>query len=185
MLRIKFFENPKLGAPELEIAGENTLEIADKYLLQTAAVGHYKSNWGRMNRTMMILKLPKWGIIKNKAMLSSAFFCDSLVKNGLAEWIEFSEEEFNPKNAVAKIRIRNGTKITEESLRKRSESKKANYAAKPEEEKARIRANIRAGLLKGRAAAREEKLRARRIARGDLPASQAEIPDWFEPDLFK
>ena len=180
MLKIKFFANFPLMLPEMEVSGENTLEIAEKYLQQSPVLADYKTIHGRMLRTIKKMELPTWGVINNKRMQSSAYLCDAFVRNGYAVWVEFSPEEFDPRNAVSRIRKKNFRYERTQAIRTRqSESAKKVFE---ENRDFRIK-KMQEGRKRKRMEQEltpEETTRQRRIARGALPRSADEIPDWFQ-----
>lgn len=185
MLKIKFYLNFSLMLPEMEISGENTLEIAEKYLQQSPVLANYKTIHGRMLRTIKIMELPTWGIINNKRMQSSAYLCDVFVRNGLAAWLEFSPEEFDPRKAVSRIRSKNYKyERTAECRARHSETAKKTFAENREERIKKMQ-DGRKRKRQEQEQTPEERKRQRRIDRGALPKSADEIPDWFQaPDDF-
>lgn len=197
MLKLKIYANENLQIPETVMEADNTVDLIDPVLLESPMTGHYKGIYGRLRRAARYTGLPMWGVLRNKAYQSSAFLVDQMVKNGLAEWIEFDAELFNPANAVHRKRQKqmdnNQAKARigrNEYLANMSDEEKASWGAAisagwakwrekklvetplPEAEKLR--------LAEERKQKRLERKLARQIASGRVPASADEIPEWFK-----
>ena len=176
---------------------DNTVDIIDPVLQESPMTGHYKGIYGRLRRAARYTGLPMWGVLRNKAYQSSAFLVDQMVRNELAEWIEFDAELFDPAKAILRKRKKQIFDNREKSNEKRRETI-ANMSA---EDRARWGAAISAGWAKRRAKKlaempvdeveklrlaeerkqkRLEKKLARQIASGRVPASAEEIPEWFK-----
>ena len=184
MLKIKIKAQPALEMPETILEAEDTLKLLEPYLAQ-ANVKKYKTIYGRLRRAAMAIGVPVWGILRNKAYQSSAFLCDQMVQLGLAEWIIYNSDDFNPKNALNKKRSLNlGDRKKSEEFRKNlSENKKKFYANMSEERRLAFSQKMREVAIeriKKKAAEKAEtkKEKAKKAA-GKLPPSQEAIPDWF------
>lgn len=183
MLKVKIYANEALQIPETVMEADNTVELIDPVLLSSPATGHYKGIYGRLRRAARYTGLPMWGVLRNKAYQSSAFLVDQMVKNGLAEWLEFDAELFNPANAVHRKR----QKQMDNNQAKAQAGRLEYFATMTEDDRARWGAAISAGRAKSKAKKlaelaekKEEKKQARRIASGRVPASADEIPEWFK-----
>lgn len=196
MLKLKIYANEKLQIPETVMEADNTVDLIDPVLMESPMTGHYKGIYGRLRRAARYTGLPMWGVLRNKAYQSSAFLVDQMVKNGLAEWIEFNSELFDPANAVHRKRQKQM-----DNNQKKAQAGRLEYFAKmTEDDRARWGAAVSAGWAKSRAKKlaepidEAEKLRlaeerkqkrlerklARQIASGRVPASAEEIPEWFK-----
>lgn len=197
MLKLKIYANENLQIPETEMEADNTVDLIDPVLLESPATGHYKGIYGRLRRAARYTGLPMWGVLRNKAYQSSAFLVDQMVKNGLADWIEFDAELFDPANAVHRKR----QKQMDNNQAKAQAGRLEYFATMTEDDRARWGAAVSAGHAKSRAKKlaempideteklrlaeerkqkRLEKKLARQIASGRVPASAEEIPDWFK-----
>ena len=197
MLKLKIYANENLQIPERVMEADNTVDIIDPVLQESPMTGHYKGIYGRLRRAARYTGLPMWGVLRNKAYQSSAFLVDQMVRNELAEWIEFDAELFDPAKAILRKRKKQIFDNREKSNEKRRETI-ANMSA---EDRARWGAAISAGWAKRRAKKlaempvdeveklrlaeerkqkRLEKKLARQIASGRVPASAEEIPEWFK-----
>jgi hypothetical protein len=152
MLRLKIYKNELLLMPEVELTGNNTMELMDPYLRQCPLTAKYQTIYGRLRRAARYAGIPMWGILRNKAMQSSAFLVDQMVKLGMAEWLEFNEEEFNPRTAIGKMRNTrlNQHPKTEEHLEKLRQSHAVMYKNMTEEQKEKRSAALKAGWAKRR-----------------------------------
>lgn len=180
MLKIKIKEQPALGMPETILEAENTLKLLEPYLEQ-ANVKTYKTIYGRLRRAAMAMGVPVWGILRNKAFQSSAFLCDQMVQLGLAEWIIFNSEDFDPRVAKSKYRSANlGDREKPEDFRqKQSEIKKNYYATLPQEMRTEFNQRMRDGWARRRERLAQEKENKNKKAAGKLPPSPDAVPDWF------
>lgn len=153
MLRLKIYKNELLQMPETELAGENTTELLDPYLTQCQLTKQYKTIYGRLRRAARYAGIPMWGILRNKALQSSAFLADQMVKLGMAEWLEFNEDQFNPRKAIGHMRNQrlNQEPKTEEHLEKLRQSHAVMYQNMTEEQKAKRNAALKAGWERRRA----------------------------------
>ena len=205
MLKLKIYANENLQIPETVMEADNTVDLIDPVLLSSPMTGHYKGIYGRLRRAARYTGLPMWGVLRNKAYQSSAFLIDQMVKNGLAEWLEFDAELFNPAEAI----LRKRKKQIADSKEKACSRRREYFSNMTEEDRARWGAAVSAGWAKSRAKKlaetaetaetetlidEAEKLRlaeerkqkrlerklARQIASGRVPASAEEIPDWFK-----
>lgn len=197
MLKLKIYANENLQIPETVMEADNTVDLIDPVLQKSPITGHYKGIYGRLRRAARYTGLPMWGVLRNKAYQSSAFLVDQMVKNELAEWVEFDAELFDPAKAILRKRKKQILDSREKSNEKRRETI-ANMSA---EDRARWGAAISAGWAKRRAKKlaempvdeveklrlaeerkqkRLEKKLARQIASGRVPASAEEIPEWFK-----
>jgi hypothetical protein len=197
MLKLKIYANENLQIPETVMEAENTVDLIDPVLLSSPMTGHYKGIYGRLRRAARYTGLPMWGVLRSKAFQSSAFLVDQMVKNGLAEWLIFDAELFDPVKAVrrkrqkqmdnnqAKARVgRNKylANLTAEDREKLGAAISAGHAKRkakkltkmPIDEAEKLR------LAEERKQKRLEKKLARQIASGRVPASADEIPDWFK-----
>ena len=93
-----------------------------------------------------------WGIIRNKALQSGAYLADQMVKIGMAEWIEFNEEQFNPQKAIGAMRNKrlNTKPRTTEHAAKLLQSQRAFHANVSQEKKEELNAAKSAGWAKRR-----------------------------------
>lgn len=241
MLKLKVYANENLQMPEKILAGENMIEVLDPYLKESPRTKQYTTPFGRLRRAARYAGIPMWGILRNKALQSGAFLADQMVKVGMAEWVEFNEEQFNPQKAIGAMRNKrlntkprtaehnakllqgqrafhanvteekkaalnaakragwakrrenpNAPKIikppqTEELRKKISETRKKQFAAMTEEQKAERSAKLKAGWAARRdrlaaeaEAKRQEEHRQKLIAAGRLPANDEQIPEWFK-----
>jgi hypothetical protein len=197
MLKLKIYANENLQIPETVMEADNTVDLIDPVLQESPLTGHYKGIYGRLRRAARYTGLPMWGVLRNKAYQSSAFLVDQMVRNELAEWIEFDAELFAPAKAILRKRKKQILDSREKSNAKRRETI-ANMSA---EDRARWGAAISAGWAKRRAKKlaempvdeveklrlaeerkqkRLEKKLARQVASGRVPASSEEIPEWFK-----
>lgn len=197
MLKLKIYANENLQIPETVMEADNTVDLIDPVLLESPATGHYKGIYGRLRRAARYTGLPMWGVLRNKAYQSSAFLVDQMVRNKLAEWIEFDAELFDPAKAILQKR----KKQTADSMEKAHAKRRETIANMSAEDRARWGAAISAGwakrrekklaempvdeveklrLAEERKQKRLEKKLARQIASGRVPASAEEIPDWFK-----
>lgn len=191
MLKLKIFANEALQMPETICEGRTTVELLDPYLLQSPVVGGYKIIYGRLRRAARYTGIPMWGIQKNKALQSSAYLADALVRHGLGEWIEFNESEFNPATALSAVRNTH----TAETRKQAHATRRETLALMSPEEKAAWGEAIREGHARKKKQLTEEEIeklkqerRAKRLAKklekaiaeGRVPASADEVPDWFK-----
>jgi hypothetical protein len=197
MLKLKIYANENLQTPEMVMEADNTVDLIDPVLLSSPMTGHYKGIYGRLRRAARYTGLPMWGVLRNKAYQSSAFLVDQMVRNGLAEWIEFDAELFNPAEALR----RKQRKQIADNQAKVQAGRLKYFANMTDEDRARWGAAISAGHAKSRAKKlaempvdeveklrlaeerkqkRLEKKLARQIASGRVPASADEIPEWFK-----
>lgn len=163
MLKIKIYATDALQMPEVVLEGKNTIELLDQYMLDSPVIGQYKTIYGRQRRTARYLGIPLWGVVRDKRLQTNAYLTDQMVKLGLAEWIEFNEDEFDPRKAIAAMRAKaNPHPRTEEDKRRISAQQKARFAAMTPEEKAKHSELMRAGWR-------------RRAERTDLPPRPPKI----------
>lgn len=184
MLKLKIYTNEILQVPETVCEGINTMELIDPWLKSSPVVGKYKIIFGRCRRACRYLNIPLWGVQKGKALQSTAYLAMQLVQNGLAEWVEFNEDEFDPAKAAVAIRLENSKNshlkpLSEQSLKQKSESMKRAWARRhamlaemTEEEKEKLKQE--------RLEKRLAKKLAKAIAEGRVPADAADVPDWFK-----
>ena len=153
MLQLKIYKNELLQMPETQLTGNNTMELMDPYLMQCPLTAKYQTIYGRLRRAARYAGIPMWGILRNKALQSSAFLADQMVKLGMAEWLEFDEDLFNPRSAIGKMRNSrlNRTPKTEEHLEKLRQSHAVMYQGMTEEDKAKRSAALKAGWERRRA----------------------------------
>lgn len=197
MLKLKIYANENLQIPETVMEADNTVDLIDPVLQESPMTGHYKGIYGRLRRAARYTGLPMWGVLRNKAYQSSAFLVDQMVRNELAEWIEFNAELFSPAAAI----LRQRKKQTADSMGKAHAKRRETIANMSAEDRARWGAAISAGwakrrekklaempvdeveklrLAEERKQKRLEKKLARQIASGRVPASAEEIPEWFK-----
>ena len=152
MLKLKVYANENLQMPETELVGENMIEVLDPYLKQCPRTMQYSTPFGRLRRAARYAGIPMWGIMRNKALQSGAYLADQMVKMGMAEWIEFNEEQFNPQKAIGAMRNKrlNTKPRTAEHNAKLLQGQRAFHANVTKEKKEALNAAKSAGWAKRR-----------------------------------
>lgn len=196
MLKLKIYANENLQITETVMEADNTVDLIDPVLLGSPMTGHYKGIYGRLRRAARYTGLPMWGVLRNKAYQSSAYLIDQMVRNGLAAWLEFDADLFNPANALR----RKQQKQIADNQAKAQAGRLEYFANMTDDDRARWGAAVSAGWAKRKAKKlaeplseaekqrlaeerkqkRLERKLARQIASGRVPASAEEIPDWFK-----
>ena len=186
MLKLKVYANENLQMPEKVLTGVNTVELLDPYLIESPVTGKYTTLYGRYRRTARYTGVPLWGIERGKSLQNCAFIIDNWVKLGLAEWMVFIEEEFDPRKAICKIRsdiLKKQKPKTLEHIANATAGLRKFHATVSAERKAEINAAKREGWKKRRerlAAADVDKKTQRKIDSGRLPKPGEILPDWMK-----
>lgn len=181
MLRLKIYANEKLEMPEMILEGINTIKLMTPYFMASPKTNKYTTAYGRVRRAARYAGLPMWGIINGKNAQNCAFFADQMVKENLAEWLEWHEEEFNPQKATSAERARHVPKGRNVDRNKKTSiaMKKVFQNISPER-KAEWNAAKREGWRKRKERIEEEKKNQRKIDSGRLPKPGEIIPDWMK-----
>lgn len=182
MLKLKVYANENLQMPEKILTGVNTVELLDPYLIESPVTGKYTTLYGRYRRTARYTGVPLWGIERGKSLQNCAFIIDNWVKLGLAEWMEFHEEEFNPRKAIIAIRsvrLNQGPR-TEAHAKAISVALKKKIEEMTEEQKAEWNAAKSEGWKKRKEKQAADKKTQRKIDSGRLPKPGEILPDWMK-----
>lgn len=181
MLKLKVKASEKLQMPESVLTGKNTTELLDPYLIASPVAGKYTTLYGRYRRTARYTDVPLWGIERGKSLQNCAFIIDNWVKLGLAEWIEFHEDEFDPRKAIIAIRsvrLNRGPR-TEAHSKAISAAMKKKFEEMSEEEKLAWNAAKSAGWKKKKEKESLDKKTQRKINSGRVIQQGDVIPEWM------